>query len=268
MAASIAACLKDTERVWMGDVEQGHACTSQCVGIVFPVYCLGPPNMVKRAVEAMQIPRDAYVFSVATMGSVPGACHAVLKSMLARKGVTLSAGWSIRMPRNYTPMGEPPSHEACQSLFTQAEAKAARIAAAVQNREPGPIEDSFVPLRWAGRAASRLMSGRLATMDRKFHAGEECSSCGTCERVCPVGNIRLDNGSPVWQQHCEQCFACLHWCPVDAIQWGHGTVGRKRYHHPAFKAADFFLRPGTEETPLEKTGGVALSPNEANDAVG
>jgi MinD superfamily P-loop ATPase len=68
--------------------------------------------------------------------------------------------------------------------------------------------------------------------DRKFTVDNRCTSCGTCVKVCPVENIRLEEGRPVWLHHCEQCMACIQLCPTEAIQAGKKTEKRGRYHHP------------------------------------
>ncbi len=77
-------------------------------------------------------------------------------------------------------------------------------------------------------------------MDQAFHADETCKGCGSCVRVCPVGNMAMVENKPVWRQHCEQCFACLQWCPQQAIQFGQNTAGRMRYHHPDIRINDMF----------------------------
>jgi MinD superfamily P-loop ATPase len=68
--------------------------------------------------------------------------------------------------------------------------------------------------------------------DRKFTVDDRCTSCGRCAEVCPVENIRLEEGRPVWLHHCEQCMACIQLCPAEAIQAGKKTEKRGRYHHP------------------------------------
>jgi NAD-dependent dihydropyrimidine dehydrogenase PreA subunit len=78
----------------------------------------------------------------------------------------------------------------------------------------------------------------IKLMDHGFRADENCTGCGTCEKVCPVGDIKMEGGRPVWLHKCTQCFACLQWCPKEAIQFGKGTSGRKRYHHPDVKLSD------------------------------
>ena len=78
-------------------------------------------------------------------------------------------------------------------------------------------------------------------MDSGFYADENCINCQTCEKICPVNNIKMKKKKPVWQHNCEQCFACLQWCPKQAIQFGEHTIGNKRYRHPDVKAADLMI---------------------------
>jgi MinD superfamily P-loop ATPase len=87
----------------------------------------------------------------------------------------------------------------------------------------------------------RVGKKRMPKADRAFRVSEHCTSCGICEQVCPVRNIVLDEGKPVWRGHCQECMACLQWCPVEAIEAGWITKGRRRYQHPDFTAEDFML---------------------------
>lgn len=33
---------------------------------------------------------------------------------------------------------------------------------------------------------------------RKFYVTDSCISCGKCAAVCPLGNVRIEQGKPVW----------------------------------------------------------------------
>jgi ferredoxin len=68
--------------------------------------------------------------------------------------------------------------------------------------------------------------------DKSFYSDSKCNSCGICERICPVYNIKMENGKPQWLHNCQMCMACIQFCPKEAIQFKKGTLNRKRYHHP------------------------------------
>jgi ferredoxin len=75
---------------------------------------------------------------------------------------------------------------------------------------------------------------------------EKCISCGICEKVCPVNNIQLENGTPIWKHNCEMCFACDEWCPHKAIHhWG--KIEGKNYHHPMVEINDIIAQKSNND---------------------
>ena len=61
--------------------------------------------------------------------------------------------------------------------------------------------------------------------DKRYGTNENCTGCGICARACPVGNIELKDGRPVWLGRCENCLACYDWCPQHAIEGGVASAG-------------------------------------------
>ena len=81
--------------------------------------------------------------------------------------------------------------------------------------------------------------------DRSIRVDDGCTGCGICVQVCPVGNIAMAEGRPVWHHRCEMCFACDEWCPKSAIHhWGRPNGAK--YHHPDVKATDLI---GAQNSP-------------------
>ena len=70
---------------------------------------------------------------------------------------------------------------------------------------------------------------------KKWKFTDDCISCGKCEKICPVGNIKLHDGKPVWGKECISCVACYHICPKNAIQYGSFTKGKGQYFCPKNK---------------------------------
>lgn len=47
---------------------------------------------------------------------------------------------------------------------------------------------------------------------------ERCNGCGSCESICPMDAVRMENAVPVIdQQRCNECGACFDACTQGAI---------------------------------------------------
>ena len=58
---------------------------------------------------------------------------------------------------------------------------------------------------------------------RSFHVDEGCISCGICGKSCPVGNIRLVDGHPVWGSSAFIVWLVCIFAPRKVIQYGKAT---------------------------------------------
>jgi len=242
-AMDLAAALGDAELVSIARVINGHIPSAEKMIVVFPVYAFGPPMIIRRFIKHAPVASAKYIYTVATMGGLAGAVHHEARQLLAKRGATLAAGWSMVMPGNYPVLYGPPPAEKQAKIFAKAQTRITEIAAFIAEGRTGIYEDTrLLPLRWLAEFIHNKGITRMAEADGKFIAGEKCKHCAICAKVCPVENIRIAEGKPVWMHHCEQCMACLQWCPAQAIEYGSATVGKKRYHHPRFKASDLFLR--------------------------
>lgn len=220
--------------------KQQYDFSADRVGIVFPVYMWGLPLIVKEFAELLGGATTPYLFAVATYGGFPAGTLPMLAKVVRGQGLTLSAGFGVRMPGNYTPMYGAQSEAAQQKNFTAAAGKIKEIVNTVRAGTAAPVEknnwlvNAFFTsvMYWGG-------SKKIRTADTQFILEDSCTKCGLCARVCPAENISLVDGKPTWLHHCEHCLACLQWCPVEAIQYGGATKGRKRYHHPSVTADDF-----------------------------
>jgi ferredoxin len=242
-----------------------------CLGLVFPVYNHRIPYIVKRFVDGLCGSDTGYIFAVCTYGDSPCIALEFLSKLLEMKGMRLSSGFGVKLPYNYVNpsngiaglfkpfvLREVPD-AAQQRDFSEATKKVSAIFEAVRSRAIGPIETEhqwlehmvdFFNLRdtlqkkvWLGIGGYKGKTDlkcleSIQLMDHGFYCDDRCIRCGTCAKICPVNNIILTSDGPMWQHHCEQCFACLHWCPRSALQFGKGTVGIRRYHHPSISLSD------------------------------
>jgi ferredoxin len=216
------------------------------VGFVFPVYFGGLPG----ALDAMPARLDgqrfagAYTFAVATYGNLEGNALAQLARRLHRHcGVQLDYAARLRMFSNYVTLYD--MKEDVAGIAARAEQGAAPIIEAIAAREGRKPPIYIAPIGRFNR--SQVTASRTA--DAGFHTNENCTSCGICRDVCPIGNIALEEGRPVWLHRCERCLACIHYCTTRAIDFKDKTQRRRRYHNPEVdcKAMAAFRRTGERQ---------------------
>lgn len=219
------------------------------IGIVFPVYMFRPPRIVMDFARALRT--EATVFAVATFGGDAGDAYARIRRQLRAAGTRLSAAFGVCMPSNYAPYGGAIPREEQEAMFAAARAKVREIVAAVEAGTPHfEADGGFFSTKIHPGILYRLGWAMIPQMDKEFRAEESCNGCGTCVRVCPVRNVTLQDGRPVWRHGCQQCFACLQWCPKSAIQYGTKTQGLQRYHHPEVSAKDIATQGERLPAPL------------------
>lgn len=192
------------------------------IGFVFPSYYGNLPRTVRAFVEKLDIRPGTYLFAIVTMGGVGQGAVAALDKALIEKGLRLSYGRGLMMPANYVIKYNPADPDKGAKAMDKADNRlhkfAAEIAVATQKVKTLPI------------TANNLYKN-IEALDEMFTVSDKCTSCGLCERICLVKNIRLENGQPEWLHHCEHCVACISWCPVRAIEYGDRTQSRRRYRN-------------------------------------
>jgi ferredoxin len=216
------------------------------IALVYPVHHWGPPDLVLRFAKELKAELGTYVFAIATYGGHSGRAFQDLDKALKENAHGLTAGYHVKTVQNYVPVFPMPGEEVQRGLQEGADAKADRIIRAAKERGQGEKEH----WRWRPGVRSYYLSSKrsLHTKDGLFRATDDCDGCGTCARVCPVGNIEIKEDRPIWMHRCEQCFACLHWCPRVAIEWGGATINMGRYHHPEVSLKDMEEQAGRRST--------------------
>ncbi len=207
---------------------------NESLGFVFPIYAWAPPRLVLDFVKKLHISSaPGYVYFACTMGDECGLAEKVFRKAVNQKGWhwQLSACFSVQMPETYIGM---PGFKLDTDENAQRKLKAADIA--LEGFLPRVANKEHFSAMTIGSAAwlkSRLVNpgfNRSAANDKKYHATEDCIHCGKCVEVCPLKNITLEDGLPVWHGNCTICMACYHHCPVNAIQYGKATKGRGQYY--------------------------------------
>ena len=204
------------------------------IGFIFPVYSWGPPAIVLSFIEKMRWNgyNGNYTYFICTCGDDIGLTGSVFRQSLKQKGYPLHAGFSVFMPNTYValPGFNIDDPAVSRHKVDQTRGRLQSIAEIIKKRMNHHFELHEGQFPWLKSHIIRPLFNRFLMTDKPFKATEACISCGRCVQVCPVGNIHLEKGRPLWSGQCTSCLSCFHHCPANAIQFGNQTKGKAQYH--------------------------------------
>lgn len=207
------------------------------VGFVFPCYGGGAPADALTYAKTIRVSPEAYTFGVSQSASYPGTGLAALNAIVPLrywKTVTHQCSCIWLFPHRL--MVPPLSPEKAQK---RSETLARQIAQDILAGKQSPKAPPKNALNAAENKAWPLIAKKKAAA---FRVSESCIVCGQCVRLCPRGNIRLENGRAVIGTNCIQCLGCLQYCPQGAISIGKITDKREHYHNPNIRAEELYER--------------------------
>ena len=206
--------------------------TGERLIVVTPTYAWRIPRVVRDWLRKTELRGAKQVWFVMTCGSEIGNADKYNRELCAEKAISCMGTAQIVMPENYIAMFSAPQADEAREIVAQAEPSIDRATAAIQRNQP------FAPTR--NNLYDRFMSGPVNPIFYKFFVkanafavSSACIGCGQCAKRCPMNNVTLKDGKPVWGRNCTHCMACICYCPVSAIEYGKKSVGQPRYHFEA-----------------------------------
>ncbi len=222
--------LTDCRLEKMGDyLRSPYKVQDDILGIVCPVYCFALPPFAAEFLRQLQA-APAYCFALVTMGANAGFALKQLHQLLAAQNIRLDYAQDIAMPDNFFAVPE----FIRSKMLTAAEDKLAGMQRRLTAKEQdlSRCRDAFLWEHGGTALGWKFIRGILQA-DRPQVDGQKCVGCGICARICPAGNISMQDGRPTFGNSCAVCLGCLHWCPQSAIRAGRKKINSKtRYVNP------------------------------------
>lgn len=206
------------------------------IGFLFPVYSWAPPEIITDFLCRLKLKNYSgqYLFMVCTCGDDIGLTRQVFTAAVTLRGWHVDSAFSIQMPNTYICL--PGFHvdrpERRTEKLQMAAARLQFINAQVLQRVSGQFDVVEGRWPWVKTRLIQPFFQRFLIHDKPFHVNGKCNGCEICKRSCPVGNIRMAEGHPVWQHHCTMCLGCYHHCPVHAVEYGKQTAYKGQYIYP------------------------------------
>lgn len=232
-AMRIAGKLEDDEVVSLNQsMKSGKketVCSERPLVFVAPVYGWRLPRIVEQWIMDTDFEgcRDAYF--ILTCGGGCGNAAAYAKKLCARKSLRFCGLAPVLMPENYLALFPTPEEDECRAILERAKPEIDALAKKILAGQSFPE----TPVTIGGKLESGPVNPLFYSLfvhDKGFTVSDACVSCGKCAARCPLNNISMTAGRPVWKGNCTHCMACIGGCPTEAIEYKSGSKGRHRHY--------------------------------------
>ena len=196
-----------------------------------PVYAWRMANVMTEYIRATKLTGNRDAYFVLTCGSEIGDAGKYAAQLCEEKGLNYKGTLGVAMPENYIAMFNAPSEEKARTIVAKAKPVLAQGGELIGQGKSFPKSKTNL--------LDRLKSGpinegfyRFYVKADAFYSTNACTGCGFCVESCPLNNIQLQEGKPIWSGHCTHCMACICGCPAQAIEYGKRSQGKPRYQCP------------------------------------
>ena len=204
------------------------------VGIVFPDYGLCVPPFIAKFIEKLEV-KTNYFYGVVTYGFFPGAVCGQLAKIKTKNGRAFDYVNRIKMAENCITFSDMAKQKG-DSEKQQNDINS--LMGDIVSHKKFIREDSLFKKIMTNNHMKNYEFPTGVGITDKLIVTAACTGCGTCEKICPMQNIRIKDGQPVFSKNCVSCGACLQNCPAGAL------------HHQNEKSSARYRNPHVELTEL------------------
>lgn len=203
--------------------------------IVAPIYAGAYPKIVMKLIRRTQFQGSTKIYFVATLGSKSCSCDKSLKELSADIGMECGGVFLATMPNNYIFGGNVPTAEDAEYIIKYTSIPALQSISKVIAGDDWFNYKSCNLLVYPVAGFVNKMFNKFMVSSDNFVVSGNCISCGKCAAVCPVNNIIMIGGEPLFRKKCLNCYSCISRCPKKAINIGKRTEKFNRYVCPEYK---------------------------------
>lgn len=196
---------------------------------VTPTYAWRIPKIVEKWLSKAKFHGNKNAYFTLTCGDSVGDAAFHAKKLCEKNGLIFRGLAPVIMPENYLALFSTPEKDECQKIVEKAKPLAEVLARLIEKGEDFPAQSISIK--------DKVLSGiindiyyPLIVKDKGFYANDKCISCGECEEVCPINNIKIVSEKPKWHGDCTHCMACIARCPTEAIEYKKASKGRRRHY--------------------------------------
>jgi len=208
--------------------------TNHIIGLGFPVAVQGTYPFIWQFIKNLPYAHSTPLFMIDTMLMYSGGILGPVRKIIRRKGYIPVGAKEFIMPSNVfirEGMNDKKREKIKKSLI-----KATEFVRRLIDGETSwldlPVYSDLMALISQSNSNWRFFKSLTPIRVNKG----ECDSCGLCEKLCPVDNIKLIK-YPEFLNNCILCMRCFAYCPKEAISFKNYSSARYR----AVKVDEFLI---------------------------
>lgn len=197
--------------------------------LVSPIYVFAPPYVFTDFIKNSDISPLSDVWFIMTGVGEASASDIFWKKICKSKNLNYMGTAHIAMPQNYIVFFK--THPASENyeIIKSALPKIKTLGKILREGEKFE-EKTTSPFVYLITKATVKPFFKFFAKSKAFYTDNRCISCGKCQKLCPMNNISIIDGKPVWGKNCIHCMACINLCPLEAVEYGNKTKRKPRYN--------------------------------------
>lgn len=204
--------------------------------ICAPVYVCEIPRFMTKFLKKLEFTGNKNYYFVFTSGGYCGPSGPLLKRVFSKKKMKYLGRAEFKMPRNYVASDSYPMlpKEQVEERIKGAYNQLDEVATKINNGEKLKARHVFLFETLITVLINPSWCKKKLTA-KDFYVKDNCLGCGKCEKLCPLNNVKMIDGKPVWGNQCTHCMACICNCPVKSIEYGNITQNKENYTFSKYK---------------------------------
>ncbi len=203
--------------------------------IVYPIYGSDMPKIQKKILLNLKKNNMTKTMLLCTQLSFSGDANMHFRKVFRRNNLNVSVLGEFNMSNNIcTPIfkEKPLTGQKLSLNLKKNKEKLEKLFDKFIHNEEVLKEISFGDT--LGGTGQRIGFNLLYPLYHKFFTtNEKCTKCGYCEKICPVGCVKIKDNKVKWNNKCIFCARCYNTCSVDGINLMKDTIDNEKY--PRYK---------------------------------
>lgn len=195
---------------------------------VTPTYAWQLPRIFVDFMRSANFDGSTDAYFVMTCGSDIGNAGEHIAELCRDKGLNFKGVLEVVMPENYIALFKAPDAQESKKIIEKACPVIENGIELIRKGENFPDKNiTFADKKKSG--ITNKLFYKVTVTAKHFYVTDKCISCGKCAESCPLNNITITDGKPVWGEACTHCMACICGCPTEAVEYANSSKGKVRY---------------------------------------